>query len=202
MALPKKVLVALPPGLLQEVDYIAMEEHRTRSDLIREALRRYIDSFKRNGTGPVLRIAEPVEDRRPSSAPPLMALLVAMIVACAPAMAADEPQAVLLRGPILSMPEHAPVLGQTADDWVHVPTYAEKHPIVMAGPIKLWSGVKRTAKLTRTQWIGTVAKKTGVAFSDAFILFGKKTEPYHPGMQTLGYAGAILIPITGIRGSK
>lgn len=45
--MPKKVLVALPPGLLEQIDYVAQVEHRTRSDLIREALRRYIDSFRR-----------------------------------------------------------------------------------------------------------------------------------------------------------
>ena len=46
--MPKKVLVALPPGLLEQIDFVASTEHRTRSDLIREALRRYIDTFKRN----------------------------------------------------------------------------------------------------------------------------------------------------------
>jgi metal-responsive CopG/Arc/MetJ family transcriptional regulator len=46
--MPKKVLVALPPGLLEQVDFIASVEHRSRSDLIREALRRYIEYFKRN----------------------------------------------------------------------------------------------------------------------------------------------------------
>jgi metal-responsive CopG/Arc/MetJ family transcriptional regulator len=45
--MPKKVLVALPSGLLEQIDYVAQVEHRTRSDLIREALRRYIDGFKR-----------------------------------------------------------------------------------------------------------------------------------------------------------
>jgi metal-responsive CopG/Arc/MetJ family transcriptional regulator len=45
--MPKKVLVALPPGLLEQIDFVAQVEHRTRSDLIREALRRYIETFKR-----------------------------------------------------------------------------------------------------------------------------------------------------------
>ncbi len=44
--MPKKVLVALPPGLLEQIDSVAQVEHRTRSDLIREALRRYIDEFQ------------------------------------------------------------------------------------------------------------------------------------------------------------
>ena len=46
--MPKKVLVALPAGLLEQIDFVAQVEHRNRSDLIREALRRYIESFRRN----------------------------------------------------------------------------------------------------------------------------------------------------------
>lgn len=45
--MPKKVLIALPQAMLEEVDFVAQCEHRTRSDLVREALRRYIDNFKR-----------------------------------------------------------------------------------------------------------------------------------------------------------
>ena len=45
--MPKKVLIALPPAMLEQVDHIAKCEHRTRSDLIREALRRYLDNFRR-----------------------------------------------------------------------------------------------------------------------------------------------------------
>ncbi len=45
--MPKKVLVALPVGLLEQIDFVAQVEHRIRSDLIREALRRYIDAFRR-----------------------------------------------------------------------------------------------------------------------------------------------------------
>jgi Ribbon-helix-helix protein, copG family. len=45
--MPKKVLIALPPAMLEQVDFIAQCEHRTRSDLIREALRRYLDNFRR-----------------------------------------------------------------------------------------------------------------------------------------------------------
>jgi metal-responsive CopG/Arc/MetJ family transcriptional regulator len=44
--MPKKVLIALPPAMLSQVDFVAQEEHRTRSDLIREALRRYLGNFK------------------------------------------------------------------------------------------------------------------------------------------------------------
>ncbi|MBX9770118.1 MAG: ribbon-helix-helix domain-containing protein [Candidatus Obscuribacterales bacterium] len=45
--MPKKVLVALPQGLLEQIDFVAGVEHRTRSDLIREAMRRYIENFRR-----------------------------------------------------------------------------------------------------------------------------------------------------------
>lgn len=45
--MPKKVLIALPPAMLEQVDFIAKCEHRTRSDLIRESLRRYLDNFRR-----------------------------------------------------------------------------------------------------------------------------------------------------------
>lgn len=44
---PRKILIALPPAMLEQVDHIAKCEHRTRSDLIREALRRYLDNFRR-----------------------------------------------------------------------------------------------------------------------------------------------------------
>jgi CopG family transcriptional regulator/antitoxin EndoAI len=48
--MPKKVLVALPSGLLEQIDFVAQVEHRTRSDLIREAMRRYIEGFKKTQT--------------------------------------------------------------------------------------------------------------------------------------------------------
>ena len=47
--MPKKVLIALPPAMLEVVDYIAIGECRTRSDLIRESLRRYIQAYKQAG---------------------------------------------------------------------------------------------------------------------------------------------------------
>lgn len=43
----KKVLCAFTPGMLEQMDRTAECEHRTRSDLIREALRRYLDNFRR-----------------------------------------------------------------------------------------------------------------------------------------------------------
>ena len=39
-----KVLVSLPNKFLEEVDRVAAEEHRSRSELIREALRAYLET--------------------------------------------------------------------------------------------------------------------------------------------------------------
>lgn len=44
----KKVLLAMPPAMLEQVDFVAEVEHRTRSDLMREAIRRYLDNFRRS----------------------------------------------------------------------------------------------------------------------------------------------------------
>jgi metal-responsive CopG/Arc/MetJ family transcriptional regulator len=40
--------VSLPPDMLIEIDRVRKDEHRTRSELIREALRRYVNV--RDGT--------------------------------------------------------------------------------------------------------------------------------------------------------
>lgn len=66
---PKKILIAFPRGMREQIDAIAEAEHRTRSDLIREACRRYIDNFRR-ANGGALAIAnctkvEQVETFRP-----------------------------------------------------------------------------------------------------------------------------------------
>ncbi len=39
-----KILVSLPQEFLDEVDHLAGEEHRSRSELIREALRAYLEA--------------------------------------------------------------------------------------------------------------------------------------------------------------
>jgi len=44
----KKVLISLPEKFLAEIDTLADEEQRTRSELIREALRAYIRSPHRS----------------------------------------------------------------------------------------------------------------------------------------------------------
>jgi metal-responsive CopG/Arc/MetJ family transcriptional regulator len=41
-----RVLISLPDAFLQEVDQIATEEHRSRSEVIREALRFYLRSME------------------------------------------------------------------------------------------------------------------------------------------------------------
>ncbi len=45
-----KVLVNFQDEFLQEIDRIAEQEHRTRSSLIREALRRYLNQNKSEPT--------------------------------------------------------------------------------------------------------------------------------------------------------
>ena len=39
-----KILVSLPQEFLDEIDRVAQEEHRSRSELIREALRSYLET--------------------------------------------------------------------------------------------------------------------------------------------------------------
>ena len=57
-----KVMVSFPEEFLDEVDRIAKEEHRSRSELVREAIRLYI-SLRREKTRPEknLRVREAVE---------------------------------------------------------------------------------------------------------------------------------------------
>lgn len=50
--MPKKILIALVPAMLEQIDFAAQCEHRTRSDLVREALRLYLQEFKRNQSAP------------------------------------------------------------------------------------------------------------------------------------------------------
>jgi metal-responsive CopG/Arc/MetJ family transcriptional regulator len=42
-----KVMVSFPEGFLREVDRIAGQEHRSRSELVREAIRHYIEMRQR-----------------------------------------------------------------------------------------------------------------------------------------------------------
>ena len=45
-----RVMLSMPPEFLSRVDAIAEKEHRSRSDLVREALRRYLESRYGRGT--------------------------------------------------------------------------------------------------------------------------------------------------------
>ena len=58
-------MIALPPAMLEQVDFIAQCEHRTRSDLIRESLRRYLDNFKRSQGGNTLHVSTIEDNIRP-----------------------------------------------------------------------------------------------------------------------------------------
>jgi len=39
-----KILISLPQEFLEDIDRVAMEEHRSRSELVREALRSYLEA--------------------------------------------------------------------------------------------------------------------------------------------------------------
>ena len=49
----KTVTISLPPAMVDELDRVRLREHRTRSELLREALRHYMA-----GTGRAVRVEE------------------------------------------------------------------------------------------------------------------------------------------------
>jgi metal-responsive CopG/Arc/MetJ family transcriptional regulator len=60
-----KVMVSFPEEFLTQVDRIAQEEHRTRSELLREAVRLYIQvrgGERRPGADPRVRAAVAAQD--------------------------------------------------------------------------------------------------------------------------------------------
>ena len=60
-----KVMVSFPEEFLAEVDRIAEEEHRSRSELLREAMRLYIEtrgSQRRPGDDPRVQAAVEIQD--------------------------------------------------------------------------------------------------------------------------------------------
>ncbi len=73
-------------------------------------------------------------------------------------------------------------------------TFAEKHPVLAMPFVNAARTVKRIGAKAKLKPIGVICQKTCSAASDAFIAFGKKTEPYHPGMQTCGYLGQLAVP--------
>ena len=49
----KSLTISLPPQLVEELDRVRRREHRTRSEVLREALRRYIAIAVRTHTVPI-----------------------------------------------------------------------------------------------------------------------------------------------------
>ena len=67
-----KVMVSFPAEFLAEVDRVAGEEHRSRSELVREALRLYMElrhNQLRPGEHPTVRQAVMTQDRLGQLAP-------------------------------------------------------------------------------------------------------------------------------------
>lgn len=67
-----KVMVSFPDEFLVQVDRVAREEHRSRSELVREALRFYIglrESQVQPRSNPLVRQAILVQDRLSQVAP-------------------------------------------------------------------------------------------------------------------------------------
>ncbi len=67
-----KVMVSFPSEFLAEVDRIAREEHRSRSELLREAMRLYIEmrrGERRPGDDPRVRSAVAAQDALARLAP-------------------------------------------------------------------------------------------------------------------------------------
>ena len=67
-----KVMVSFPDEFLEEVDRTAQEEHRSRSELVREALRLYMGLRQEQrlpGLAPLVRQAVMAQDRISDAAP-------------------------------------------------------------------------------------------------------------------------------------
>jgi CopG family transcriptional regulator/antitoxin EndoAI len=67
-----KVMVSFPDGFLEQVDRIASEEHRSRSELIREAMRLYMEVRRRTrppGDDPRVQAAIALQDQLAQAAP-------------------------------------------------------------------------------------------------------------------------------------
>ena len=67
-----KVMISLPPEFLAEIDEVARQEHRSRSELLREAARLYIETShrqRRPGDNPRVRSAVATQDTLARLAP-------------------------------------------------------------------------------------------------------------------------------------
>ena len=61
-----KVMISFPDDFLAEVDRLAREEHRSRSELVREAIRHYIEMRRRQrppGQIPQVQQAVTIQDK-------------------------------------------------------------------------------------------------------------------------------------------
>ncbi len=47
MRTSETITISLPPELMKEIDRLAVSEHRTRSELLREAFRQYLEKQRR-----------------------------------------------------------------------------------------------------------------------------------------------------------
>jgi CopG family transcriptional regulator/antitoxin EndoAI len=68
----KKVMVSFPDEFLEEVDRVADEEHRSRSELLREAMRLYMAVRQREGqpgADPRVQAAVAIQDELAEVAP-------------------------------------------------------------------------------------------------------------------------------------
>jgi metal-responsive CopG/Arc/MetJ family transcriptional regulator len=57
----KTLTISLPPAMVEELDRVRAREHRTRSELVREALRRYVAAGQRRRGRPLAEDATPEE---------------------------------------------------------------------------------------------------------------------------------------------
>lgn len=166
----QQVLIAVPKDLLAVVDAAAKARRQSRTSFVVETL---ADRLIREGildyTATVRRILDHSSDAVVSLLSPEIVPLALVIALALSAPAAEAQQA--------------------------SQTYAEKHPVICYVPVHTIKAIKWIGKHTHTEWLGSVAKKTGTAASDAVVSFGNVTEKYHPAMQSAGYGSQILYPL-------
>lgn len=138
----------------------------------------------------------------------IVGLALALACSIAPAFALEEENGMTLNHEdqdhsMLELPEPAglkPEIKEPPLPVMIVPTpeeakvYSEEHPLVVKPFQVTGKVITKIGKITKLNKVGRVLKKTGCAASDAFVAFGKKTEKFHPGLQTVGYFGQIATP--------
>ena len=72
MATRKLITISVPPPLLKRAEQIAREENRTKSELLREALRFYVDTREVRKAGIRARVGALIEEiqNRTTTVPP------------------------------------------------------------------------------------------------------------------------------------